>query len=85
MGNNNILYGAIEASISFSRTMFVYEIDNGNSYHFSVSSSYNFRAFTWLKDRDVFVCFHPGGVINDLIMARANFTDNTYTWYKNLD
>ena len=85
MGSDNFLYGAMETTSSFTRTIFTYEIDSDRSHYFNFGSSSDIRALTWLKDRDVYALFHPGSHGNNLIMARANFTGLTYSWYKLLD
>ena len=85
MGSDNFLYGAIDGSVSFMRTLFEHEIGSSTSDTFTLMSSHDIRALTWLKDKEIYACYHQGSNANRLIMVRANFTDNTHLWYKLLD
>ena len=82
MGSDNFLYGALEGTISFQKNLFTYDIDSGTSTTFNLISSFDVRAFTWLKDREVYACYQHAGGTNKLLMLRANFDDNTRLWHK---
>ena len=53
--------------------------------YFTISTSIDFLTFLWLKDRNVLALFHLGSAARNLTIARINFTDDTFSWNKQLD
>ena len=80
-GNGNFVYGTLKSNNANEIYAFAYEYGSDRSHYFDITSNHFAIAFSWLKDKEVFICFLPSDT-NQLIMARADFNTLTYSWYK---
>ena len=76
------MYGIAEQVSSTKRVFFYDDIINKISFVFDIYTSDDVKAYLYLNDKDSFVCFHPDGDANNLIMARGSYTTYNYKWYK---
>ena len=86
VSTDNILYGVVQETSQYEAAFFTFNISNDDFYNYEIRTNYYAIACSWLKNREVFASVRPDDASfgNNVDMVRVNFSDHTYSWYKQL-